>query len=139
MRRPESTAVTQSRCRRPARSVQPRNACPRPVIQSTQDRSRIDSNAMAIQPTSSAADTQGSAVIDDAELAARIGRDDQAAFEAMMRQHNGKLFRVARAILKDDAEAEDALQDAYVEAYRHIGDFRGGARLSTWLTRIVIN
>src|SRR5207237_10105584 len=56
-----------------------------------------------------------------------------------MRRHNGKLFRVARAILKDDAEAEDALQDAYLDAYRHINDFRGGARLSTWLTRIVIN
>ena len=56
-----------------------------------------------------------------------------------MRRHNGKLFRVARAILKDDAEAEDALQDAYLEAYRHIGDFRGDAQLGTWLTRIVIN
>ena len=43
-----------------------------------------------------------------------------------MRRHNGRLFRVARAILKDDAEAEDALQDAYLDAYRHIGDFRGG-------------
>ena len=47
----------------------------------------------------------------------------------MMRRHNGKLFRVARAILRDDAEAEDALQDAYLEAYRHIDEFRGGARL----------
>ncbi len=56
-----------------------------------------------------------------------------------MRRHNGKLFRVARAILKEDADAEDALQDAYLDAYRHIGQFRGGAQLSTWLTRIVIN
>lgn len=56
-----------------------------------------------------------------------------------MRRYNGKLFRVARAILKDDAEAEDAMQDAYLHAYRHIGDFRGGAQLATWLTRIVIN
>ena len=76
---------------------------------------------------------------DESRLAARIARHDHAAFEALMRQHNGKLFRVARAILRDDGEAEDALQDAYVDAYRHIGDFRGGSRLVTWLTRIVIN
>ena len=76
---------------------------------------------------------------DESRLAARIARHDPAAFEALMRRHNGKLFRVARAILRDDGEAEDALQDAYVDAYRHIGDFRGGSRLVTWLTRIVIN
>ena len=63
----------------------------------------------------------------------------EAAFEAVMRQHNGRLFRVARAILKDDSDAEDALQDAYFEAYKHMGDFRGDAQLSTWLTRIVVN
>ncbi len=56
-----------------------------------------------------------------------------------MRRHNGRLFRVARAILKDDSEAEDAMQDAYLDAYRHIDDFRGEAQLSTWLTRIVVN
>jgi RNA polymerase sigma-70 factor, ECF subfamily len=63
----------------------------------------------------------------------------EAAFEAVMRQHNGRLFRVARAILKDDSEAEDALQDAYLEAYKHMADFRGDAQMSTWLTRIVVN
>jgi len=56
-----------------------------------------------------------------------------------MRQYNQRLFRVARSILRDDADAEDALQDAYVQAYRKLGDFRGDAELSTWLTRIVIN
>ncbi len=76
---------------------------------------------------------------DDAELVSRIARDDHAAFETLMRRHNGKLFRVARSILRDDTEAEDALQDAYLDAYRHIGDFRGGSQLGTWLTRIVIN
>jgi len=63
----------------------------------------------------------------------------ETAFEAVMRQHNGRLFRVARAILKDDSDAEDALQDAYLEAYKHMGDFRGDSQLSTWLTRIVVN
>ena len=76
---------------------------------------------------------------DDADLARRIAQHDQTAFETLMRRHNGKLFRIARAILRDDAEAEDALQDAYLDAFRHIGDFRGGAALATWLTRIVVN
>ena len=65
------------------------------------------------------------AALDDSELAGRVARDDHAAFETLMRRHNGRLFRVARAILKDDAEAEDALQDAYLDAYRHLADFRG--------------
>lgn len=77
--------------------------------------------------------------VDDVELARRIAGADQDAFETLMRRYNGKLFRVARAILRDDQEAEDALQDAYLDAYRHIADFRGAAQLSTWLTRIVIN
>lgn len=56
-----------------------------------------------------------------------------------MRRYNPRLFRVARSILRDDAEAEDALQEAYVQAHRKIGDFRGDAAMGTWLTRIVIN
>jgi RNA polymerase sigma-70 factor (ECF subfamily) len=76
---------------------------------------------------------------DDVELVGRVARADHAAFEALMRRHNARLFRVARAILRNDGEAEDALQDAYLDAYRHIGDFRGAAQLATWLTRIVIN
>lgn len=64
---------------------------------------------------------------------------DSAEFEALMRQHNRMLFRTARAILHDDAEAEDALQDAYVLAYRAMGKFRGEAKVSTWLARIVAN
>ena len=94
---------------------------------------------MPTKPTPSAPVPGPASAVDDAELVGRIARHDQAAFEVLMRRHNGKLFRVARAILKDDAEAEEALQDAYLEAYRHMGDFRGGAQLSTWLTRIVIN
>jgi RNA polymerase sigma-70 factor (ECF subfamily) len=56
-----------------------------------------------------------------------------------MRTHNRALFRTARAILRDDAEAEDALQEAYLKAYRTIGTYRGDARLSTWLARVVAN
>jgi RNA polymerase sigma-70 factor (ECF subfamily) len=80
-----------------------------------------------------------SLIAEDADLVDRIKRHDQAAFESLMRRYNGRLFRTARSIVRDDSEAEDALQDAYLDAYQHIGDFRGGARLTTWLTRIVIN
>jgi RNA polymerase sigma-70 factor, ECF subfamily len=74
-----------------------------------------------------------------AELAARAAHGDGAAFEALMRRYNRMLFRTARAILRDDAEAEDALQEAYLQAYRALGSFRGDAELSTWLARIVAN
>src|SRR5260370_38291433 len=94
---------------------------------------------MPAKPTPAAPVRRPASEVDDAELVGRIARNDQAAFEVLMRRHNSKLFRVARAILKDDAEAEEALQDAYLDAYRHIADFRGGARLSTWLTRTAFN
>jgi len=64
---------------------------------------------------------------------------DARAFETVMREHNRMLFRTARAILRDDAEAEDALQDAYVQAFNSLGSFRGASKLSTWLARIVAN
>jgi RNA polymerase sigma factor (sigma-70 family) len=83
--------------------------------------------------------TRTAAALDDAELARRVADHDTTAFEALMRRYNARLFRVARAILKDDAEAEDALQEAYLAAYGHIASFRSDATLSTWLTRIVIN
>ena len=83
--------------------------------------------------------TTAQRVGDDLDLARRIGARDQRAFESMMRAHNRLLYRLARSILHDDAEAEDAVQDAYLSAYRNIGSFRGGARLSTWLARIAIN
>jgi|SRR5450755_437018 len=75
----------------------------------------------------------------DAGLVARIIGGDRGAFEQLMRQYNTGLFRAARSILRDDADAEDVLQEAYLAAYCHLADFRGDAKLSTWLTRIVIN
>ena len=77
--------------------------------------------------------------LDDAELVRRVGQRDERAFELLMRRHNQMLYRIARAILRDAAEAEDAVQDAYLSAFRNIAGFRGGSRLSTWLARIVIN
>jgi RNA polymerase sigma-70 factor (ECF subfamily) len=77
--------------------------------------------------------------LSDPELAQRIASGDQIAFELLMRRHNQMLYRTARSILKDDAEAEDAVQDAYLRAYRGMSGFRGDAKLSTWLVRIVVN
>jgi RNA polymerase sigma-70 factor (ECF subfamily) len=72
-------------------------------------------------------------------MSAQVQPASKSDFERLMRQYNQRLFRVARSILRDDADAEDALQDAYVQAYRKLAEFRGDAALSTWLTRIVIN
>ena len=77
--------------------------------------------------------------LSDSEFALRIAAGDQLAFEVLMRKYNRVLYRTARAILRDDAEAEDALQIAYLNAYRSIGGFRSESKLSTWLTRIVVN
>ncbi len=89
---------------------------------------------MSSEPSTIAVDRSA-----DSDVAGRVARHEAGAFESLMRQHNGRLFRVARAILKDDAEAEDALQDAYLDAYRAINGFRGESGLATWLTRIVVN
>jgi RNA polymerase sigma factor (sigma-70 family) len=80
-----------------------------------------------------------SGALDDLSFAARVARGDTAAFELLMRRYNRRLYRLARAVLRDDAEAKDALQDAYLCAYRSMGQFRGEAALSTWLSRLVLN
>jgi RNA polymerase sigma-70 factor (ECF subfamily) len=77
--------------------------------------------------------------IDDSCLAQRVATGDRSAFEQLMRRYNRRLYRLARASLGDEAEAKDALQDAYLSAYRSIAKFRGEATLSTWLSRLVLN
>ena len=76
---------------------------------------------------------------DDLAIARRVASGDGSAFELLMRRYNRRLYRLARASLRDDAEAKDALQDAYLCAYRSIGQFRGDSALSTWLSRLVLN
>jgi len=75
----------------------------------------------------------------EAALVARIRAGDEDAVRTLVRRNNQRLFRIARSILRDDAEAEDAVQEAYVRAFTHLDGFRGEALLSTWLTRIVVN
>lgn len=69
----------------------------------------------------------------------RAAKGDEVAFEAIMRRHNQLLFRTSRSILKNDSEAEDALQETYLHAWSALKNFRADAKLSTWLVRIVIN
>src|SRR5512137_1667199 len=77
--------------------------------------------------------------LSDAELVLHIGLGDARALELVMRRHNRLLYRTARSILRDDAEAEDCVQEAYLQAFRSLASFRAEAKLSTWLARIVIN
>ncbi|HUW38404.1 MAG TPA: RNA polymerase sigma factor [Rhodocyclaceae bacterium] len=75
----------------------------------------------------------------DIEVARRIAAGDLDALRALMRRYNQTLYRAARSVLRDDAEAEDAVQEAYLLAYRAMARFRGDAKLATWLVRIVVN
>jgi RNA polymerase sigma-70 factor (ECF subfamily) len=75
----------------------------------------------------------------DTELASRIGQGEEAAVRLLTKRYNQTLFRTARAILREDAEAEDAVQEAYIKAIRAIDTYRSDAKLSTWLIRITVN
>lgn len=76
---------------------------------------------------------------DDASLVRRVLAGDPAAFGLLMRRFNRRLYRLARAIVGDSAEAEDALQEAYLNAHRSLSQFRGESALATWLSRLVVN
>ena len=65
--------------------------------------------------------------------------DDESEIERIVRSHNRRLFRIARAILRDDAEAEDVVQDAYVQGFLHMAEYRGDGRLENWFSRIAAN
>ena len=77
--------------------------------------------------------------LSDEEVVTRVLAGETGMFEIIMRRHNQLLYRVARAILRNDGEAEDVMQDAYVRAYEHLGQFAVRAKFSTWLTRIAVH
>lgn len=78
-------------------------------------------------------------VIDDLELVRRALARDPDAFRTIMQRHNQRLYRIARSVLRNSTDAEDAVQEAYVSAFTHLASFRGEASLSAWLSRIVMN
>ena len=79
------------------------------------------------------------AVLDDAELARRAVARDPDAFRTIMQRHNRRLYRIARSVLRNSTEAEDAVQEAYVSAFAHLASYRGESSLSAWLARITMN
>ena len=79
------------------------------------------------------------ASLSDDEVVARVLGGETALFEILMRRHNERIYRAARAILRDDTEAEDVMQQAYVNAYTHLRQFDGRAQFATWLTRIAVH
>jgi RNA polymerase sigma-70 factor (ECF subfamily) len=79
------------------------------------------------------------APLSDPEAIARVLAGDPAAFEILVRRHNQRMFRAARAITRSDVDAEDVLQQAWLRVFEHLGQFRGDAAFVTWATRIAIN
>jgi RNA polymerase sigma-70 factor (ECF subfamily) len=75
----------------------------------------------------------------DAQIIQQVLAGNTALFELLMRRYNERIYRAARAIVRDEQEAEDIMQQAYVNAFTHLRQFNGSAQFSTWLTRIAIN
>jgi RNA polymerase sigma-70 factor, ECF subfamily len=90
-------------------------------------------------PVAPSAGRTGPAALADCDLITRILAGERWLFEILMRRHNQRLYRTARAIIQDEVEVEDILQQAYLNAFAHLAQFEARSRLSTWLTRIVIN
>jgi RNA polymerase sigma-70 factor, ECF subfamily len=78
-------------------------------------------------------------ILPDEAVVSHVLDGQVALFEILMRRHNERLYRAARAIVRDEAEAEDVMQQAYVNAYAHLRQFDGRASFATWLTRIAVN
>ncbi len=91
------------------------------------------------QPSTARAERTELPGLDDAALVDLARQGHEGAIRTIVRRYNQRLFRVARAILRDDTDAEDVVQLSYVKAFRHLEGFRGESRFSTWLTRIAIN
>lgn len=82
---------------------------------------------------------EGWACLSDEQIVERVLAGQTALFEVLMRRHNERVYRAARAIVRDESEAEDVMQQAYVNAYSHLRQFDGRAQFSTWLTRIAVH
>lgn len=79
------------------------------------------------------------ALTTDFELISQARSGERRAFEMLVRRHNQRLFRAARAVTRADADAEDALQQAWLQIFRHLASFRGESSFATWATRIAVN
>ena len=77
--------------------------------------------------------------LSDETIVERVRAGEAALYEIIVRRHNQRLYRTIRAVLRDDRDVEDVMQQAYIDAYTHLDQFRGTAKFSTWLTRIAVN
>ena len=77
--------------------------------------------------------------LSDEEIVERVCNGDTAIFEVLMRRYNQRIYRTVRAILRNDSETEDAMQQAYLNAFTHLRQFRGAAKFSTWLVKIAVH
>jgi RNA polymerase sigma-70 factor (ECF subfamily) len=75
----------------------------------------------------------------DEAIVLRVRAGEPALYEILIRRHNQRLYRTIRAVLRDDRDVEDVMQQAYLDAFLHLDQFRGDALFSTWLTRIAVN
>ncbi|MEK1861533.1 MAG: RNA polymerase sigma factor [Rhizobium leguminosarum] len=94
---------------------------------------------MTAIPVRAARHRQQMSILSDADLVPLARMGDEPAIRTIVQRHNQRLFRTARAIIRNDAEAEDVVQAAYIKAFTNLATFRGEAQLSTWLTRITLN
>ena len=81
----------------------------------------------------------GSASLEDREVVRRVRAGEKELFEVLVRRHDQRVYRTVRAILRDEDEVEDAMQQAWIQAYLHLGEFEGASAFSTWLVRISAN
>ncbi|MEW6270351.1 MAG: RNA polymerase sigma factor [Thermodesulfobacteriota bacterium] len=91
------------------------------------------------RPAGTASESVTATTPSDEDVVERVRAGDVELFEVLMRRYNQRVYRAARAVLRDDHEAEEAMQEAWVRAYTKLASFAGRARFSTWLTRIVLN
>src|SRR4249920_113457 len=93
---------------------------------------------MGDRETSLPAERAAEGALSDEEVVRRVLQGDRPLYEVLVRRYNQRLYRVARAIVRDDAEAEDVMQQVYVQGYAHLEQFAGRAQFSTWLTKIAV-
>lgn len=95
---------------------------------------------MNMKPVQSAVEALGAASpLSDSEVADRVAGGERGLFEILMRRHNQRIYRVVRAVLRDEQDVEDVMQQAYINAFVHLHQFERRSQFSTWLTRIALN
>jgi len=95
----------------------------------------MDAGILSMDTTSLAS----AAALTDGEIVRRVRAGESALFEILMRRHNQRIYRAARAVIKDEDEVEDVMQQAYINAFTHLHQFEERSQFSTWLTRIALN